>query len=53
FALTVKAKMKKAPPSADILDFPDMYDGVRGMQFIETVVESGWSDGPKWIKWRE
>ncbi|HBQ57011.1 MAG TPA: oxidoreductase, partial [Porphyromonadaceae bacterium] len=41
FALTVKAKMKKAPPSADILDFPDMYDGVRGMQFIETVVESG------------
>jgi predicted dehydrogenase len=53
FALTVKAKMKKAPPSADILDFPDVYDGVRGMQFIETVVESGWSDGPKWIKWRE
>ncbi len=53
FTLTVMAKMKGEEPSAETLDFPNVYDGVRGMQFIETVVESGWSDGPKWLKWIE
>jgi len=46
-------KMKGDEPTAEMLDFPDVYDGVRGMQFIETVVKSGWSDGPKWVKWVE
>jgi predicted dehydrogenase len=53
FTLTVMAKMKGEEPSAEMLDFPNVYDGVRGMQFIETIVESGWSEGPKWLKWIE
>ena len=53
FTLTVMAKMKNEEPTAEMLDFPDVNDGVRGMQFIETVVKSGWSDGPKWVKWVE
>ena len=53
FTLTVMAKMKGEEPSSEMLDFPNVYDGVRGMQFIETIVESGWSDGSKWLKWIE
>ena len=26
-------------------------DGVRGMQFIETMVEAGYNDNVKWQKW--
>jgi predicted dehydrogenase len=32
------------------LDFPTIDDGVRGMQFIETVVKSGRQDDIKWMK---
>lgn len=32
-------------------DFPNVYDGLRGMQFIETMVEAGWNDDCKWQKW--
>lgn len=53
FTLTVLAKMNNMTPTAEMLDFPGVYDGVRGMQFIETVVESGWSEGAKWVKWKE
>ncbi len=49
FALTVMAKMKGETPSAECLDFPSVYDGVRGMAFIENVVRSGQSK-EKWIK---
>ena len=45
--------MNNMTPTAEMLDFPGVYDGVRGMQFIETVVESGWSEGAKWVKWKE
>lgn len=34
-----------------MLDFPTVHDGVRGMQFIETIVQSGWDDSVKWVKW--
>lgn len=53
FALTVMAKRKGEEPTKDMLDFPTVYDGVRGMQFIETMVEAGWNDNVKWVKWME
>jgi len=53
FALTVMAKRKGEEPTSDMLDFPTVYDGVRGMQFIETMVEAGWNDNVKWLKWME
>ncbi len=49
FALTVKAKIEGRDPDPEHLDFPTVYDGARGMAFIETVVES--SNSPeKWVK---
>jgi predicted dehydrogenase len=41
----------KEPP-AEALDFPTVYDGLRGMQFIDTVLASAASDN-KWTKWLE
>ena len=32
---------------------PGVDDGIRGMQFIETVVRSGYEQNVKWIKWIE
>lgn len=48
FALCVDAKNKNQTPKAEWLDFPTMQQGVRGMQFIEKVIESGKSEH-KWI----
>jgi hypothetical protein len=53
FALTVKARDNGETPAAEILDFPNVNDGVRGLQFIETMVASGYSDDTKWVKWIE
>ncbi|MCK9342511.1 MAG: Gfo/Idh/MocA family oxidoreductase [Massilibacteroides sp.] len=53
FALTVRARAKGEQPTAEMLDFPTVYDGVRGLQFIETMVKSGYNDEVKWIKWVE
>lgn len=53
FALTVMAKRRGEKPNDFILDFPTVYDGVRGMQFIETVVKSGYDENRKWHKWVE
>lgn len=50
FALTVMAKMDGNKPSAEMLDFPGMEDGIRGMQFIDQVVEAGYDDDTKWVK---
>ena len=33
------------------MDFTTENDGVRGMQFIETMVEAGYNDNVKWQKW--
>lgn len=49
FALTVSAKNEGVEPSAEALDFPSVYDGVRGMAFIDTVVKSNESN-EKWTK---
>lgn len=49
FALTVSARREGTQPSPEALDFPTVYDGVRGMAFIETVVASNESN-EKWTK---
>jgi len=51
FALTVKAKAAGETPTSEMLDFPNVYDGLRGMQFIETMVKAGYSDEQKWVEW--
>ena len=53
FAATVMAKMDGREPSAEMLDFPGIEDGIRGMQFIDTVVKAGYNDSVKWIKFGE
>lgn len=47
FALTLNCKLDGVTPTAEMLDFPSVEDGVRGMAFIENVVASSQSD----IKW--
>lgn len=53
FSLTVRAKMNGETPKAEWLDFPTVDDGIRGMQFIDTVVEAGYYDEKKWVKFAE
>jgi predicted dehydrogenase len=53
FALTVMARSRGEEPRTEWLDFPGVYDGVRGMQFIETIVKAGHDDSQKWVKWIE
>ena len=48
FALCVQAKISGQPPKPEWLDFPGMREGVRGMAFIEAVIESGKSE-KKWL----
>ena len=48
FALAVQARMAGEAPDP-LLDFPSVKDGVRGMRFIEKVIESGKSTA-KWVK---
>ncbi|EEI93153.1 oxidoreductase, NAD-binding domain protein [Sphingobacterium spiritivorum ATCC 33300] len=47
FAHTILAAVNGTTASEDDLDFPTAEDGVRGMQFIETVIASAQSD-QKW-----
>lgn len=49
FALTVQAKIDGVSPKAEWLDFPGVNEGVRGMAFVENVIESGKSE----MKWKE
>lgn len=51
FAHTVMSIQKGESPCEEYLDFPTVYDGVRGMQFIETMVEAGYNENVKWQKW--
>jgi len=53
FAATVMAKMDGEEPSEAMLDFPGVEDGIRGMQFIDTVVKAGYDDEAKWVKFGE
>lgn len=47
FAMCLSARIEGREPDPEYLDFPTVKDGVRGMAFIETVVESSKS-GRKW-----
>jgi predicted dehydrogenase len=53
FSLTVRAKANGVKPTAEMLDFPGVEDGIRGMQFIDTVVKAGYDDETKWVKFGE
>lgn len=49
FMLTVCAKIDGEQPKEEWLDFPSVNEGVRGMAFVDNVIESGKSD----VKWKE
>jgi hypothetical protein len=49
FAATVSAKNEGRTPTAEEQDFPTVADGVRGMAFIETVVQNN-EGNEKWTK---
>ncbi len=47
FALTLSARIDGTQPTEQMLDFPGVEDGIRGMAFIDNVVESSKSE-QKW-----
>jgi len=49
FSLTLRAKLNGEQAKPEWLDYPGVKDGIRGMQFIDAVVESGYNDDVKWI----
>ena len=49
FALTLGARIDGGTPTKEMLDFPGVEDGIRGMAFIDNVVASAQSDK----KWHE
>jgi predicted dehydrogenase len=51
FALTLGAKLEGKEPDPKFYDFPTVHDGVRGMAFLESTVESSKSD-KKWTKFK-
>lgn len=52
FSLTLRAKMNGEQPKPEWLDFPGVEDGIRGMKFIDAVVEAGYNDEIKWIPFK-
>ena len=48
-ALAIKQRRENLPVDPAYLDFPTVHDGVRGMRFIEKVIESAGSRD-KWLK---
>ena len=51
FAQTIDAKLNDEEPTPEMLDFPTTIDGIRGMAFIENVVNSSQSD-QKWTDFK-
>ncbi len=51
FAQTLSAKIEGTEPTKEMLDFPGVEDGVRGMAFIDCVVASGQSN-EKWTDFK-
>jgi predicted dehydrogenase len=51
FALTLITKFEGKEPTEEMIDFPTVDDGVRGMAFIENVIASGKSD-QKWFDFK-
>lgn len=52
FSFTLRAKMNGEQPKPEWLDFPGVEDGIRGMQFIDAVVEAGYNDDVKWVPFK-
>ena len=52
FSFTLRAKMNGEPPKPEWLDYPGVEDGIRGMQFIDAVVEAGYNDNVKWVPFK-
>jgi len=50
FALTLMHKLDGKEPTKEMLDFPRVEEGIRGMAFIENVVKSNQSD-KKWTEY--
>lgn len=50
FALTLGARIDGATPTKEMLDFPRVEEGIRGMAFIDKVVESSMSTA-KWTEY--
>ena len=53
FALTVRAKAAGEELQPEWSDFPNVEDGVRGMQFVEIIVPASCYSSPMWHKWVE
>jgi predicted dehydrogenase len=51
FALTISAKIEGREPAPEMLDFPTVDEGVRGMAFIDNVVASSASK-EKWTEFK-
>ncbi|MBC7902617.1 MAG: Gfo/Idh/MocA family oxidoreductase [Gemmatimonadaceae bacterium] len=51
FALTLSAKIDGKEPTKEMLDFPRVEEGIRGMAFIDSVVASGQST-EKWTDYK-
>src|SRR5438477_7412049 len=51
FALSLSSKLSGEEPTKEMLDFPRVEEGIRGMAFIENVVESSKSD-KKWTDFK-
>ena len=49
-AYCIQARINNEDVDPVYLDFPTVEDGVRGMEFIDAVVRSGWQDDVKWVK---
>lgn len=52
FSFTLRAKMNGEQPKPEWLDYPGVEDGIRGMQFIDAVVESGYTNDVKWVPFK-
>lgn len=52
FSFTLRAKLNGEQPKPEWLDFPGITDGIRGMQFIDAVVEAGYNDNVKWVEFK-
>ena len=52
FALTLSARLEGNEPTKEMMDFPQVDEGIRGMAFIDTVVNSNESD-KKWTEFVE
>jgi Predicted dehydrogenases and related proteins len=52
FSFHLRSKMNGEQPKSEWLDYPGIEDGIRGMQFIDAVVEAGYNDDIKWVPFK-